>query len=339
MRERNTPMTAFSERAVRALHRPKRDENTSSSLGHRLARGLGWFSLALGLTETLAPRAVARAIGVRDRRLTLMALGAREIASGIGILSGSKTTPWVWARVGGDLMDLALLGMASPTRGRHKRELATKIALARGVVAGAMALDTVAAVWLTGAAVRRSRVLRRVQHGQATITIGAPVEQVYAFFRDFENLPKFMAHLVSVSKIDDKRSFWRAKAPGGATVAWEATILEDRPCEFIAWRSREGADIDNSGTVRFVPAPGDRGTEIHVSLRYHAPGGKLGVALAKLFGEEPTMQIRGDLRRLKQVIETGEVVHSDASIHRGMHAARPVERPSDTQEERQESMP
>lgn len=338
MRERNTPITAFSERASRALPRLQRNKDEPLSASERLARGLGWFSIALGLAETLAPRTVARAIGVRDRRLTLMALGAREIASGIGILTGSKTAPWVWARVGGDVMDLGLLGMAYPSRGRHKHKIATKIALARSVVAGAMALDTLAAVWLTGAAVRRSRVLRRVQHGQATITIGAPTEQVYSFFRDFENLPKFMDHLVSVAKIDDKTSFWRAKAPGGTTVGWEATILEDRPCEFISWRSREGADIDNSGTVRFVPAPGGRGTEIHVSLRYHAPGGKLGVALAKLLGEEPTTQIRGDLRRLKQVIEIGEVVHSDASVHKGKHAARPTE-PTSHNHERQESMP
>jgi uncharacterized membrane protein len=122
------------------------------------------------------------------------------------------------------------------------------------------------------------------------------------------------------------RSHWRAKGPAGTGVEWDADITVDRPGETLAWQSREGADVPNSGSVTFSRAPGGRGTEIRVELRYHPPAGRFGAAIAKLFGEEPSQQIEGDLRRLKQVLETGEVVHSDASIHRGMHPARPPER-------------
>jgi uncharacterized membrane protein len=107
------------------------------------------------------------------------------------------------------------------------------------------------------------------------------------------------------------------------SVEWDAEITEDRANELIAWRSLPGAEVDNVGRVRFVPAPGGRGTEVHVELSYRPPAGVLGATFAKLFGEAPEQQIEGDLRRLKQVLETGEVVHSDASIHRGAHSARP----------------
>jgi len=138
-----------------------------------------------------------------------------------------------------------------------------------------------------------------------------------------------MAHLESVEVLDNNRSRWKAKAPAGTTVEWEAETIEDRPNELISWRSLPDASIPNSGSVRFKDAPGNRGTEVHVELQYQPPAGKLGSLIAKLFGEEPEQQIKGDLRRFKQVIETGEIVHSDASIHKGMHPAQPPEDLSD----------
>jgi uncharacterized membrane protein len=162
-----------------------------------------------------------------------------------------------------------------------------------------------------------------------TLTITRAPEEVYAFWRDFRNLPQFMSHLEAVQVIDDRRSRWTARAPAGRTVEWEAEIVEDRPGELIAWRSLPDADVPNSGWVRFARAPGDRGTELIVELQYDPPAGALGAAIAKLLGEEPNEQVKGDLRRFKQVLETGEVVHSDASIYRGPHPARPPERPFD----------
>jgi uncharacterized membrane protein len=165
----------------------------------------------------------------------------------------------------------------------------------------------------------------RAIHVLRAITINRPREEVYGFWRNFENLPRFMEHLESVEVLDGQRSHWKAKAPAGTTVEWDAETIEDRPNELIAWRALQNADVANSGSVRFKDAPGGRGTEVIVELRYQPPGGKLGAIIAKLFGEEPTQQVASDLRRLKQVLEVGEVVHSDASIHRGPHPARPPE--------------
>jgi uncharacterized membrane protein len=206
------------------------------------------------------------------------------------------------------------------------------LAVATAAVLGVTVLDLItsqrvgrngeAVELATGALARRGKGVRV----RRDITIAKPPEEVYRFWRNFENLPRFMEHLESVQILDERRSHWRAKAPAGAGVEWDAEIIEDRPNELIVWRSLDGADVPNTGSVRFVPAPGGRGTEVNVELRYDPPGGKLGATVAKLFGEEPGQQVDGDLRRLKQVLETGEVVHSDASIHRGMHPARPSER-------------
>ncbi len=163
----------------------------------------------------------------------------------------------------------------------------------------------------------------RARSATATITIARPVDEVYRFFRDFRNFPRFMAHLDSVETDLAGRSRWVLRTVAGRTVTWDAEIVEERPGELLLWRSLPGADVDNRGVVRFRPAPGGRGTEIHADIRYAAPGGRIGIAFAKLFGFEPGQQARGDLRRLKQVLETGEVVHSDASIYRLPHAAKP----------------
>lgn len=139
------------------------------------------------------------------------------------------------------------------------------------------------------------------------VTINKSPEELYQFWRNFENLPQFMDHLESVQARGDRRSHWVAKAPAGQTVAWDAEIVDDRPNEFIAWRSLPGSDISNAGSVRFRPGPEGRGTEVDVRLEYSPPGGLLGVGIAKLFGEEPGQQVAGDLRRFKNLIETGEV--------------------------------
>ncbi len=148
---------------------------------------------------------------------------------------------------------------------------------------------------------------------KSAVTIRRPVEVVYGFWRDFSNLPSFMNHLESVEPSGDGRSHWTANAPAGRTVEWDAEVVEDRPNERIAWRSLEGSDVTNQGVVTFNPVPRGRGTEIRVELTYDPPGGALGAVVAKLFGEEPQQQIRDDLRRLKQVLETGQVVLSEGS--------------------------
>jgi uncharacterized membrane protein len=191
-------------------------------------------------------------------------------------------------------------------------------------VLGVAAVDALAGIQVSRRARTEARRERAIRLTQA-VTVNRPPEEVYRFWRDFRNLPQFMAHVDSivVEAQDDRRSRWTARLLGGKTVAWDAQITEDRPNERIAWRSLPGADIDNAGSVRFVRAPGGPGTEIHVDIQYLPPAGFFGVSLAKLFGKVPEQQVVNDLRRLKQVLETGEVVHSDASIHSGPHPARP----------------
>jgi uncharacterized membrane protein len=148
---------------------------------------------------------------------------------------------------------------------------------------------------------------------RTAITINAAAEEVYRRWRAFERLPEFMYHLESVTPAGDGRWHWVAKGPAGATVEWDAVVTQDVPGQSIAWQSVEGSSVDNAGSVRFQPAPGGRGTEVHVEIDYSPPGGAIGAAVAKVFGEEPNQQIGDDLRRFKQLIETGEIARSDGA--------------------------
>jgi uncharacterized membrane protein len=146
-------------------------------------------------------------------------------------------------------------------------------------------------------------------HIVESFLINKSPEQLYAFWRDFENLPQFMSHLESVRKLDDKRSHWVAKAPRiyGGQVEWDAEVTADEPNSRIAWRALPGSDVEHRGSVRFQRALGDRGTNARVELEYFPPAGQLGRWVAKLFGEEPEQQIRDDLRKVKRLMEIGEM--------------------------------
>ncbi|MEH2391381.1 MAG: SRPBCC family protein [Nostoc sp.] len=145
---------------------------------------------------------------------------------------------------------------------------------------------------------------------EKTVTINKPADELYRYWHNFENLPTFMKHLKSVKVHDKKRSHWVANAPLGNSVEWDAEILEDRENEFISWASVEGADVDNSGFVRFKEVL-DRGTEVKVVLEYNPPGGALGATVAKLFGEEPKQQIGDELGRFKMLMEAGEIATTE----------------------------
>jgi uncharacterized membrane protein len=140
---------------------------------------------------------------------------------------------------------------------------------------------------------------------EQAVTINRPREEIYRFWRNFENLPRFMDHLESVRVLDEQRSHWVAKGPAGTRIEWDAEIHNEIPSELIAWRSLPGAEVDHAGSVHFEPV-GDAGTEVRVILRYDPPGGKAGAAVARLFGEEPSQQVAEDLRRFKQVMEAAE---------------------------------
>ncbi len=142
---------------------------------------------------------------------------------------------------------------------------------------------------------------------EKTVIINRPASELYSYWRNLENLPRFMKHLKSVVVKDERHSHWVANAPLGVSVEWDAEIVNDEPDRFIAWASTEQAEVENSGFVRFSPARGDRGTEVKVVLEYKPPGGALTAAIAKLFGEEPEQQIGDELKRFKQLMETGEI--------------------------------
>jgi uncharacterized membrane protein len=160
----------------------------------------------------------------------------------------------------------------------------------------------------TGAGSAKSPVVsvpadRGIKVEESVVISGRSPEQLYNFWRNFENLPQFMNHLESVTTTGGSGSHWVAKAPAGTSVEWDAEVYNDKQGELIAWRSLAGADVDNAGSVHFTPAA--NGTEVRVVLRYDPPGGAAGAAVAKLFGEEPSQQIREDLNRFKQLMETG----------------------------------
>jgi uncharacterized membrane protein len=139
------------------------------------------------------------------------------------------------------------------------------------------------------------------------VTINRPVSELYRFWRNLENLPRFMSHLESVERITDTLSRWRARGPAGTSVEWNAEIINEVPNKVIGWRSIEGSDVVSAGSVNFEDAGPGRGTRVRVHLQYSPPGGKMGAAFARLLGRDAATEIREDLRRFKQLLETGEV--------------------------------
>jgi uncharacterized membrane protein len=141
---------------------------------------------------------------------------------------------------------------------------------------------------------------------EVATTINRSADELFAFWRNFENLPRFMTHLVSVHTIDNRRSHWVARAPAGRTVEWDAEIINEIPNELIGWKTLRGADVVSAGSVRFTPAGPGRGTAVDVRLQYSPPAGKIGAAIAWMLGHEPSQTIQEDLRRFKQLLEAGE---------------------------------
>jgi len=139
-----------------------------------------------------------------------------------------------------------------------------------------------------------------------SVTINRPAHELYAYWRDFANLATFMENVISIDAIDPERSHWLVKAPGGTTVSWDARVTENRDGRSIAWASEPGADVANSGKVEFKDV-GARGTVVTATLLYDPPAGVIGKVIAKIFQREPAIQARRDLRRFKQLMETGEI--------------------------------
>jgi uncharacterized membrane protein len=275
--------------------------------GARLGKGLGLFSIGLGLTELIAPRALARFIGIDDcgRRVSLVTrlFGARELAAG-ALLLAKPTSPYGgFNRAFGDLIDLVAMGIAmrrgSTSRGRNM--------FALGNVLAVTALDVFHGV----------REMRRNlgEPVRRAVTIALPRSEVYAMWKNFERLPEFMNWVESVDVLGGGITHWKVRTPVGKTIEYNAETIEDIPGRRISWRTTPDATVPNRGTVEFLDAPGGRGTEVLVEMQVAAP---LGKTIA-------SQEAASDLRRLKQILELGEIIQSDASIHTMPHAAQPAE--------------
>jgi len=307
---------AAEQRSVEAVQYRESNGERSSLLeringgidDRQLAQAIGWFSIGLGVTEILAPRTLGRAIGVGEHPSVLRLLGVREIMSGLGLLSERKAGTWAWSRVAGDAMDLALLGAATQSEDAHPQ----RIAMAATALLGVAALDVYSGRKLASSPLETVPPRVHVTH---SITINASPDTVYGFWRNLENLPLFMRHVESVSATNDKTSHWVVRAPGGTTVEWDAEIVEDREAEQLSWRTLPDSEVLHEGTVIFEAAPAGRGTIVRVELNYEPPGGLVGRQIAKVFGQEPEQQVKDDVRRLKQLIETGEVATTDGQSH------------------------
>jgi uncharacterized membrane protein len=264
-----------------------------------LANGLGWFSIGLGLVELIAPGQLARLVGMRARSDVVRSLGVREILNGIGILTTRQPARWQWARVGGDLLDLAVLGAGMVSGQVERRRVA-----AAAAVAGVTVLDMLCASQLGAERPARRREPIRIRY---TMTIDKPAEELYQFWREVENLPRLMPHLREVRDLGNGRSHWEAKGPAGTCIRWNSEITTDRPNSLIAWRSVEDSDLKSRGEVLFEPARGGRGTVVTVKMDYDLPAGQLGKAVAWLTGKSPDLHVRLTLVRFKQLMETGEI--------------------------------
>jgi uncharacterized membrane protein len=299
--------TQAAESRLREVIAPESRGRRAEVLGmnaRQVAQGLGIFSIGLGLAELLAPKTIAGVVGTRNHKPLIRGYGLRETAAGIGILSDPSNAAWVWARVAGDALDLISLGsvLASRRNGR-----------ARGIfgvvsVAGVTMMDILCAISLT----KESGVsLRGGSRAEASIIINRPVEQVYRFWHNFENLPTFLGYVSSVRATGERQSHWVAQGIGNITVEWDAEIVNDLPNQRISWRSLPGAQIFNTGSVEFEEAPRGRGTIVRVQIDYGNRLHGVGAAAAAFGGRSPEQMIYKDLRRLKQVLETGEVLRTE----------------------------
>jgi uncharacterized membrane protein len=323
-----TPTRAQADTSVKSA--PDHYTETKRIEKDPVTQFLGWFSIGLGVAEIFAPGGVARAIGIDEdeHRTLLRVYGLREMAAGLAIVSRPKPTYWMWNRVIGDAIDLASLAKAMKNPDSDK----TRLTAATVAVLGVTALDILCSVRLARIGAESaghdegSFELPAASDGKAVVgavvTVNKPVEEVYSFWKNPENLPRFMDAIDSVHPISERLSHWKIEAPAGLSVEWDAEIVTDTPNEKISWRSVDSAEVENTGTVTFRRAAGGRGTEVQLEAEFRPKGGALGGRVTRIMATIPKTNLSNDLRRFKQLIELGEVVKSDASAVPGMHPAR-----------------
>lgn len=258
----------------------------------QLARGLGWFSVGIGIAQVVAPRTIARLCGVPVPPPLMVLCGLREIACGLGLLTQEQPQPWIKARLAGDTVDLVAFGCATLVPGADRR----RIAVAGAAVAGISVLDAYCSYELA----RHGRHLPP-RHETMSIEIDCDAKSLYRYWRELSNLPDVMPHVKSVQEIDETHSHWVAGGPGGLRLEWDSEIIDDVPDQRIAWRSVDGSRTFHAGSVQFQPL-GERTTKVRVDLLYERAPPTLLSAAAMLFGYDSNAA-RADLRALKRRLE------------------------------------
>lgn len=288
--------------------------------GNVLVKSLGWFALGLGALQMTVPRLMSWLVGVKPNKgskQTMRVLGAREAASGVGILRSQQLPAWLGVRVAGDAADVGLLvGSLLSQRRPALRLLRSRLGLALGGVLGVAVLDVLGLRYVLRTLNSRGG---KPPELKASTTIERSTQEVYRFLRDVTNFPRFVSFLTDVTTLDEKRSQWIAKFPEGREVRWNTLLAEDVPERLLIFTI--DSRLLDTLMVRLEPAPGGRGTEVHLSLS--ARNSRFPSAVAKWLRKIPERLLASELRRLKQVIELGEVSQSDASTSMGRHPARP----------------
>ena len=274
---------------------------------HRIARGLGWFSVGLGLTELVSGKTLDRYLGTGGHQGTLRLFGLRELAAGAIILAQKEPSAGsVWSRVGGDVMDLIFLGKAlEEQRSRTKQE---RLGVATATVVVITALDVYCAWKLSQSSKPKGEAMEEDPTSvETSITLNGSPAELYQLWRDPQTLPQVMGHFATVTATADDRAHWSVNGPVKTSLQWDSQIVQEEPGSFVRWYSTQGAKIPNGGSIRFHPAPVGRGTVATLSIDFHPPGGSFGQAAAKVLGIVPKVLADKALRRFKSLAESGEI--------------------------------
>lgn len=277
--------------------------HTAGGAVRKVAAALGWVSIGLGVGEILAPRALSRWIGTTRHPRMMRLMGVRKLAAGVGLLTQERPAGWLWAHAGGDLLDVAgVLKAGDPARRRARR-----VGAALAAVGGVTALEAVFVRRWKAAA----RAVEPVLRFSASTAINRSPRECYQYWRNLENLPRFLKRLKSVQASESGRLHWIARGPAGKEISWDSEIVEDVPEERIAWRSYGGPLVPDSGSVRFESMRGGEGTIVRLHVTYDFPLRTGGVAVRAFLGRDPGLRLRASLMRFKQIVETGEIATTE----------------------------
>jgi uncharacterized membrane protein len=280
-----------AENPIEALPNPK----TSAA---RLGVALGWVGVGIGIAELLMPRAMAKTTGLPPR--SVRALGTLELLASAGTLLQHRQPAWRWSRIAGDLIDLSLLAWAG------RRTSNVRLPLITALFAGMTALDVLSAYDGQRQGARQGGLPSTLRICKSFHIQRSP-EACYRFWRNFENFPKFMSDVDSVQVIDATRTHWRMRATRGEPVEWTVELFSDIPSQQLGWRTIADSPLEHSGVVKFLPAYGHTSTRLDIDIIYKIPIGQPMDLLSLLFTDEPARRWEDDLRRFKQLIETGEI--------------------------------